>query len=75
MTERQPIREAQPFTILFVEMEQSEKRMIAKIDRLQAKLDKHMKQVESLNHEMAQAGLTLESIRKTKDHFQEMMER
>ena len=75
MTERQPIREAQPFTILFVEMEQSEKRMLAKIDRLQAKLDKHLKQVKKLNHEMAQAGLTLESIRKTKDHFQEMMER
>ena len=75
MTERQPIREAQPFSILFVEMEQSEKRMIAKIDKLQTKLDKHLKQVENLNHEIAQAGLTLESIRKTKDHFQEMMER
>jgi hypothetical protein len=56
-------------------MEQSEKRMLAKIDRLQTKMDKHLKQVEKLNHEMAQAGLTLESIRKTKDHFQEMMER
>ena len=75
MTERQPIRETQPFTILFIEMEQSEKRMLDKIDRLQTKLDKHLKQVETLNHEMAQAGLTLESIRKTKDHFQEMMER
>jgi len=75
MTECQPIREAQPFSILFVEMEQSEKRMLDKIDRLQTELDEHLKQVDSLNHEIAQAGLTLDTIRKTKDHFREMMER
>ena len=75
MAERQPVSEQQPFGILYAEMGNAERRASAKLDQICAKIERHEKAITRLRHKAAQAGQTLESIRMSKDHFQEMMER
>ena len=75
MTERQPVSEQQPFGILYAEMVNADRKAVAKLDQIQAKIEKHQKAITKLQAKHAQIKQMVGAILLSKDHFQEMLQR